>query len=289
MRAWLAAALLLCACAKGPEPLRVGSKPFTESELLAELVAQLAEADGVAVERRPYLGGSVCFDSLRSGALDAYAEYTGTGLVNILGEPASRDRAAVFARVKDEFARRWGLVWTAPLGFENSYALVVRADRARKEGWDRVSDLRGREGLVCGFDLEFADRPDGWPGLREAYALRACKDIKQMNPGLLYDALARGQVDLISGYSTDGRIATLGLKALEDDRRFFPPYEAAVLLGPAARKKAPGLEARLARLAGRLSPDEMRAMNAAVDSGGKRVRDVAAGFLASEGLLERRP
>lgn len=286
MRRLAALLLLLTACGRGPEPLRVGSKPFTESELLAELVAQLAETDGVPVERRPYLGGSVCFDSLRSGALDAYAEYTGTGLVNILGEPASRDRAAVFARVKDEFARRWGLLWTPPLGFENSYALVVRADRAKKEGWARVSDLRGREGLVCGFDLEFADRPDGWKGLRDAYGLRACKDVKQMNPGLLYDALAGGQVDLISGYSTDGRIATLGLKVLDDDRRFFPPYEAAALLGPAAREKAPGLEARLGRLAGRVSPEEMRAMNAAVDSGGKRVRDVAREFLAAEGLLE---
>lgn len=286
MRRLAALLLLLTACGRGPEPLRVGSKPFTESELLAELVAQLAETDGVPVERRPYLGGSVCFDSLRSGALDAYAEYTGTGLVNILGEPASRDRAAVFARVKDEFARRWGLLWTPPLGFENSYALVVRADRAKKEGWARVSDLRGRRDLACGFDLEFADRPDGWKGLREAYGLRACKDVKQMNPGLLYDALAGGQVDLISGYSTDGRIATLGLRVLDDDRRFFPPYEAAVLLGPRAREKAPRLEARLARLAGRVSPEEMRAMNAAVDSGGKRVRDVAREFLAAEGLLE---
>lgn len=282
----LAAALLLAACAKGPEPLRVGSKPFTESELLSEMVAQLAEADGARVERRPYLGGSVCFDSLKSGALDAYAEYTGTGLVNILGEPASGDRAAVFARVSAEFSRRWGLSWLPPLGFENSYALVAREDRAAKEGWTRVSDLRGRGGLVCGFDLEFADRPDGWKGLREAYGLAACKDVKQMNPGLLYDALARGQVDLISGYSTDGRIATHGLRVLEDDRRFFPPYEAAVLLGPGARSKAPRLEARLRALSGRVSPREMRALNAAVDSGGKRVRDAVREFLLAEGLLE---
>lgn len=286
MKRALAAALLLAACAKGPEALRVGSKPFTESELLAEMVAQLAEADGARVERRPYLGGSVCFDSLKSGGLDAYAEYTGTGLVNILGEPASGDRAAVYARVSSEFARRWGLSWLPPLGFENSYALVARSDRAAKEGWRRISDLRGRRGLVCGFDLEFADRPDGWKGLRQAYGLDACEDVKQMNPGLLYDALARGQVDVISGYSTDGRIATLGLRVLEDDRRFFPPYEAAVLLGPQARGKAPRLEARLRALAGRVSPEEMRSLNAAVDSGGKRVRDAVREYLLSEGLLD---
>lgn len=286
MRRALAAALLLAACAKGPEPLRVGSKPFTESELLAEMVAQLAEADGASVERRPYLGGSVCFDSLKSGGLDAYAEYTGTGLVNILGEPASGDRAAVYARVSSEFSRRWGLSWLPPLGFENSYALVARSDRAAKEGWRRISDLRGRGGLVCGFDLEFADRPDGWKGLRQAYGLDACEDVKQMNPGLLYDALARGQVDVISGYSTDGRIATLGLRVLEDDRRFFPPYEAAVLLGPRARGKAPRLEARLRSLAGRVSPEEMRSLNAAVDSGGKRVRDAVREYLLSERLLD---
>lgn len=286
MRRLLPLVLLLGACSRGPEPLRVGSKPFTESELLAELVARLAEADGARVERRPYLGGSVCFESLKTGDLDAYAEYTGTGLVNILGEPASSDPAKVHARVKSEFAARWGLMWREPLGFENTYALVVRADRAAKEKWERVSDLRAqKKTLVCGFDLEFADRPDGWKGLRAAYALDACGSVKQMNPGLLYDALARGQVDLISGYSTDGRIATLGLKVLADDRRFFPPYEAAVLLGPRALAKAPGLDARLRALAGRVSPEDMRAMNAQVDSGGKRVRDAADEFLRRAGLL----
>lgn len=289
MKRLATAVLLAClaACSRGPEPLRVGSKPFTESELLAEFVAQLAEADGARVERRPYLGGSVCFESLKNGDLDAYAEYTGTGLVNILGEPPVNDPALAFARVEAAFAERWNLDWTRPLGFENTYALVVKADRAAAEGWTRITDLKAqKKSLVCGFDLEFADRPDGWKGLRAAYGLDACKTVKQMNPGLLYDALARGQVDLISGYSTDGRIATLGLATLADDRRFFPPYEAAVLLGPRARAKAPGLEARLKALAGKVSPEEMRALNAEVDSGGRRVRDAAAAFLRREGLLD---
>lgn len=286
MRALLAVALLLAGCARGPEPLRVGSKPFTESELLAELVAQLAEADGARVERRPYLGGSVCFEALKRGELDAYPEYTGTGLVNILGEPATGDAAAAYRRVKEVFARRWGLEWTAPLGFENSYALVARESRAAERGWEKVSDLRRERGLACGFDLEFADRSDGWKGLAAAYGLRAaCGDVKQMTPGLLYDALARGEVDLISGYSTDGRISSLRLRALADDRRFFPPYEAAILLAPGARAKAPGLAARLQALAGAISPEEMRALNAEVDSGRRRVRDAARDFLRREGLL----
>jgi len=287
-RALAALVLLFGACARGPEPLRVGSKPFTESEIVGELIAQLAEADGVRVERRFFLGGSVCFDALKTGGLDAYVEYTGTGLVNLLQEPPRTDPAEVYARVKDEFARRWGLAWERPLGFDNSYALVARRDRAAAAGWASISDLARRgAGLVCGFDLEFADRPDGWKGLKAAYGLGSCREVRQMNPGLLYEALARGQVDLISGYTTEGRIKTLDLVALADDRRFFPPYQAAPLLGPKALVKAPRLRARLDALAGKVTADEMRAMNAAVDLGRRSARDVAREFLVAQGLLGR--
>ena len=285
MKRLLAAALLfLAGCAKGPEPLRVGSKPFTESEIVGEMIALLAEADGVPVERRFFLGGSVCFEALKKGDLDAYVEYSGTGLVNLLGEPPQSDAGKVFERVKDEFARRWGLSWAAPLGFNNSYALMVRGEQARKEGLARISDLK-KNRYLCGFDLEFADRPDGWKGLKAAYGLDACRELRQMNSGLLYDALAQGSVDLISGYSTDGRIKTLGLAVLDDERRFFPPYQAAPLLGPHALAKAPKLAGRLAALAGRLSDEEMRALNAQVDSGKRPAREVARDFLKSKGLL----
>jgi len=287
-RAVTAALLILAACAQGSEPLRVGSKPFTESEIVGELIAQLAEADGVRVERRFFLGGTVCFDALKKGDLDAYVEYTGTGLVNLLQEPPRTDPAEVYARVSDEFARRWGLSWGRPLGFDNSYALVMRRDRAAAAGLAKISDL-GKRGvrLVCGFDLEFADRPDGWKGLKAAYGLQTCREVRQMNPGLLYDALARGQLDLISGYTTEGRIKTLDLVALVDDRRFFPPYQAAPLVGPKAFMKAPGLRARLDALAGKVTDNEMRAMNAAVDLGKRSARDVAREFLIKAKLLEK--
>lgn len=286
-RALAAAALvLLSACARGPRPLRVGSKPFTESEILGEMIAQLAEADGVRVERRFFLGGTVCFEALKTGDLDAYAEYTGTGLVNLLQEPPIADPAAAYARVRDEFARRWGLAWGAPLGFDNSYALVMRRAQAAKAGVAAISDLaRGDLRLTCGFDLEFADRPDGWKGLEKAYGLRSCAAPRQMNPGLLYDALARGDLDLISGYTTEGRIKTLDLIALKDDRRFFPPYQAAPLLGPGAAAKAPRLRARLDTLAGKVTDEEMRAMNAAVDLGKRPARDVAREFLVKEKMI----
>lgn len=288
MRRALAAALLLaCACRRGPEPLRVGSKPFTESEIVGEMIAQLAEADGVPVERRFFLSGMVCFEGLKKGDLDAYVEYTGTGLVNLLQEPPSTDAPAVYARVKDEFARRWGLEWGAPLGFDNTYALVMRRKRAAALGVTSISDLVSKKvRLPCGFDLEFADRPDGWKGLKKTYGLDACTEVRQMNSGLMYDALGRGQTDLISGYMTDGRIKALDLVALTDDKRFFPPYEAAPLLGPKAFVKAPGLRARLAALAGRVSTGDMRALNSAVDLDKRSAREVARGFLVSKGLLK---
>lgn len=276
--------LLLAACAPRPEPFRVGSKPFTESEIVGEMVALLAEADGTPVERRFFLGGTVCFEALKKGDLDAYVEYTGTGLVNLLEEPPQNDPVKVYERVKGEFSRRWRLTWAAPLGFDNTYALMVRGGQAARDGLTRISDLKNKR-LACAFDLEFADRPDGWKGLKAAYGFDACGETRQMNSGLLYDALARGQTDLISGYSTDGRIKTLKLAVLIDDRRFFPPYQAAPLLGPKAAAKAPRLAPRLAALAGRVSDEDMRALNAEVDSGRRPAREAARDFLKRKGLL----
>jgi len=289
MRRSLAAALLLlAACARGPEPLRVGSKPFTESEIVGEMIAQLAEADGVTVDRRFFLAGAVCFAGIKTGDIDAYVEYTGTGLVNLLQEPPRTDPAEVYARVKDEFARRWNLTWQPPLGFDNSYALVMRRAQAERLGVARISDLaKKRIRLVCGFDLEFADRPDGWKGLKKRYGYDACSEIRQMNSGLMYDAVHGKKADVISGYTTDGRIKTMDLVVLKDDKRFFPPYQAAPLLGPKALAKAPGLKARLEALAGKATDDEMRAMNAAVDASKRSPHDVAREFLLKEGLLER--
>lgn len=285
MRAFALLLVLAAGCGGRPDALVVGSKPFAESEVLGELIALSAEADGTRVERRFYLGGQVCFEALKKGDVDVYGEYTGTGLVNILGEPPLTDPEAVYARVKDEFAARWGLTWLPRLGFNNTYALVVRPQDAERRGLRALSGLPKAKGLRCGFDLEFADRPDGYKGLAKAVGGAFCAEVRQMAPGLMYDALARGDVDVISGYSTDGRIAELGLAVLADDKRFFPPYDAAPLAGPKAFAKAPKLRARLEALAGRLTDAKMTALNAAVVAEKRQAKDVAREFLAAEGLL----
>lgn len=283
-------ALILCAalagCAQAPQELVVGSKPFTESELAGELIAQLAEASGAKVRRRFYLAGMLCFQALRAGEMDLYVEYTGTGLVDILQEPAQSDPKAVYLRVREEFQRRWGLRWLAPLGFNNTYTLVMRRADAERLGVRAISELASwREKPRCGFDLVFRDRRDGYAGLKERYG-ELCRSVHQMSPGLMYQALAGGEVDMISGYATDGRIASLGLARLADDKRFFPPYDAAPLAAPGALEKAPGLQAKLEALAGRLSDEKMTRLNAEVDMDKRPVAEVARAFLRREGLLD---
>ena len=274
-------------CGRSPRFV-VGSKPFTESEILGEMIAQLAEAEGLPVERKFYIGPAICFDSLRTGAMDAYVEYTGTGLVNILKEPAEPDPAKVLERVRSEFQQRWGLVWLDPLGFENSYAIVVRSSDAKRQGWTSISALRPKpQSLRCGFDLEFADRPDGYAGLKRRYGFDPCRGVRQMSPDLMYEALAKGEVDAISGYSTDGRIATLGLTALRDDLRFFPPYQAVPLLSAAAVRRSPALVRQLRALAGRIDDATMTRLNADVDTQRMSAHDAARAFLLSQRLLAK--
>jgi glycine betaine/choline ABC-type transport system substrate-binding protein len=267
VKALLAVFVLFLAGCTGKPRLVVASKPFTESEIVAELIAQAAEAQGVAVDRRFYLGGAVCFKGVESGAIDAYVEYTGTGLADILHETPPSDPKAAYDRVKERFQKLYGLTWLAPLGFNDTYALVMRTP-------GKLSRLKGP--LRCGFDLEFADRPDGYKGLTEK-GYKFCGSVNQMSPGLLYDALAGGQVDVISGYTTDGRIAALKLHVIEDDVRFFPPYQAAPLVGPGFFKKAPNLAAALARL--RIDDAAMTRANAAVDIEKKSTQDVARALL----------
>ncbi|MDE2292657.1 MAG: glycine/betaine ABC transporter substrate-binding protein [Elusimicrobia bacterium] len=275
--------LALAGCARGPAPLVVASKPFTESEIVGEMIAQLAEADGVKVERRMYLGGQVCFEGVKHGDIDLYVEYTGTGLVNILALPPSSDKDAVFKRVSVEFKKRWGLTWLPRLGFNNTYAFVVRKADVAKYGTE--SGVTKAKGVRCGFDLEFADRPDGYKGLLKRVGHPFCAQLKQMASGLMYDALAKKQVDVISGYSTDGRIASLGLAVLPDDLDFFPPYEAAPLAGPKAFTKDPELRARLEALGGRISNEEMTRLNGEVVAGKMNAREAARRFLVAKGLL----
>lgn len=254
--------LLLAGCGDGgPAPVVVGSKNFTEQRLLGELVAQTLEARGIAVDRRLDLGGTlVCDTALRAGQLDVYVEYTGTALGAILKEPAAGMPAAVLARVREAYAPA-GLVWTAPLGFDDTFALVVRPDAGVRTISEAVGPARAWR---AGVGYEFASRPDGLPALARTYGL-AFADLHTMDLGLLYRALADRTVDVVAGNATDGLIAARGFVALTDDRGAFPPYEAVPVVRQAALDRWPGLRAALDGLGGTLDAPTMRRLNLAVD------------------------
>lgn len=260
----------------------VGSKAFTESIILGEILSQWLEQNGVPVERRFNLGATnIAFAAMRGGAVDLYAEYTGTGLIAILHHPPMQDRSRVFEAVNTEFEREYGIVWLPPLGFDNTYALAMPSALAARLGITKVSDLIAHPELRVGFASEFFAREDGWPGLQKAYGLRFRSEPSSMDAGLMYQAAAGNQLDVISVYSTDGRIETQRLLVLEDDRGFFPPYEAAVMVRADALARTPRLRALLEALQGTISDDQMRRMNAEVDFGSRSAADVAHAFLAS--------
>jgi osmoprotectant transport system substrate-binding protein/osmoprotectant transport system permease protein len=269
-------------------PVVVASKPFGESYLLAEMFAQLLESRGIGVSRRPGLGATeVAFGALRAGAIDVYPEYTGTGLLVILRETPQSDPQAVFAKVQREFDDRFGVRWLPPLGFENTYAIAVRRETAERFGLRALSDLaRVAPQLTAGLTPDFIGRPDGLPGLRRAYGMRF-RDMRPLAQALKYRALASGGVDVVDGYSTDGLIDRYGLVVLEDDRHFFPPYEAAALVGAKLRRDNPAAIAALSELSGRLDVRTMRALNARVEVRGEPVADVAASALRDLGLTAR--
>jgi glycine betaine/choline ABC-type transport system substrate-binding protein len=257
----------------------IGSKRFAESVILAEIAAQTLEADGIRVRRELFLGGTnVTFQALTSGAIDLYPEYTGTGLTAVLGERPIADPAAALDAVRRGFAR-YDLVWLDPLGFSDAYALAMPRRRAQELGIQRISDLVGRSDLAAGFASEFFARDDGWPGLKSHYGLAFGRGPFGMEAGLMYKAAAEGQIDVISAYSTDGRLATLDFVLLGDDHRFFPAYEAAIVVRREALSRVPRLQAVLDTLRGLIHEDDIRRMNAEVDDG-RAPADVARAFLA---------
>ena len=264
----------------------VASKPFAESFVLAELFAVLLEARGVPVERRPGLGATeIAFQALRSGAIDVYPEYTGTGLLALMGETPSGDAGAVFQRVSRAFLDRGGLRWLPPLGFENTYAVAVRRATADSLGLSTLTDL-AREGgtLVGGFSPDFIGREDGLPGLEATYGL-ALAEVRPLLQAVKYSALAEGAVDVIDGYSTDGAIVRFDLVVLRDDRAFFPPYEAAALVSSRLTADVPGAVSALTELSGRLDEATMRAANERVEVEGADPAAVARELLVELGLL----
>ena len=260
--------LALASCRSTRNRSVIGSKNFTEQVILGELLAQQIEAHTkLQVDRRLNLGGTfLCHQAMLAGQMDLYPEYTGTALTAILGGKPSGDAASVYQSVRDGYRDRFGFEVGPPLGFNNTFALVVRGDDVKTLGLRTISDLVSQAARFrAGFGYEFMDRPDGYRGLAMTYGLHFAAEPRVMDLGLLYRALADKQVDVVAGNSTDGLIATLGMVVLEDDRHFFPPYQAITVVRGAALHDHPELRPSLDALGGKISEDDMRRMNYAVD------------------------
>ena len=285
MAAALAATLALFGCRLGSADLVVASKNFTEQDVLAELLAQWIErTTDLTVQRRLHLGGTfICHRALVAGEIDLYVEYTGTAFAAVLEHAPVPDADSVFRAVRHEYGDRFDLAWGEPLGFENSFAILVRRGTADSLGLRTISDaVPFATSWAAGFGYEFMERDDGFPGLRAAYGLEFATSPRVMELGLIYRALAGGEIDLTAGSSTDGLIDALGLVVLEDDRRHFPPYQAAPVVRRETLARHPQLAGALAELGGRISPAEIRAMNRAVDVDRRDFRAVARAWVNRE-------
>lgn len=288
---------LACGLSMGPAALAlsdtvvVGSKYFEESRLLGEIFAQLIEErTELTVERRLGLAGTdFCFAALRTGAIDLYPEYTGTGLVNLLKEPPRHSRAETLSLVRREFLERFDLWWLAPLGFENAFEVAVRREVAESHGLHTISDLaRVAPELRAGFGHEFAAREDGLLGLERAYGLHF-RSVQNLLHAPKYQAAGAGEIDVLDVYTTDGRVLLFDLVVLEDDRGVFPPYEAAALVRGEALKRHPEIGQTLGLLAGAFDGERMRRLNLRLQEGKEAVPDVARDALLELGLLAGAP
>jgi len=280
--------LLLISCSPPrPDHPVIGAKNFTEQVVLGELLAQEIEAkSNLKVERRFYLAGSyICQQALVSGRIDAYVEYTGTALTAVLKQPLDRDPESVLNTIRRLYASRYNIEVAKPLGFENTFAMVIRGDDARKLHLTTLSEAaKYTPDWRLGVGYEFEQRPDGLPGLSKAYGLKFAAAPRTMDLGLLYRALQAHQVDMIAANSTDGPIQALGLVALADNRHYFPPYQAVPLVREEALKRWPQMRNALDALAGKISADDMRAMNEAIDGDHRDPADVVRDFRQKHGL-----
>jgi osmoprotectant transport system substrate-binding protein len=267
--------------------ITVGSKFFTEQVVLAELLAQHIEArTGIPVIRKTNLGGTLLVHkALVAGELDLYVEYTGTALTTVLNESPQGDANAVYNRVKQLYSERFHLEVTEPLGFENTFAMVIRGDDAKKLHLQKISDIAPLASKWrAGVGYEFLERPDGFPGLAQNYGLRFAGSPQVMDLGLIYRALVDHQVDIVAGNSTDGLIDALGLIALTDDHHYFPPYDAVPIVRQSTLARFPQLRAALADLAGKLWAADIRRLNYAVDAQHQDAAAVVRAFRQSKGL-----
>jgi osmoprotectant transport system substrate-binding protein len=275
-------------CSKNHQPhLTIGSKFFTEQVILAELLAQHIEArTGLHVDRKSNLGGTLlCHKALLSGDLDLYVEYTGTALTAVLNESPNRDPHDVYNRVKQGYAQRFNLDVTEPLGFENTFAMVVRQEDAQRLHLRNTSDIVPfAPKMRAGFGYEFLERPDGFRGWSQLYGLHFAAQPSVMDLGLIYRAMVDNKVDIVAGNSTDGLIDALHLVPLVDDKHYFPPYDAVPIVRRDALMKFPQLRSALADLANKISAEEMRHLNAEVDANQRDPAAVVRAFRASKSL-----
>jgi osmoprotectant transport system substrate-binding protein len=290
MICWLSflLAALLTACGPSRENrIIVGSKNFTEQLILGEMIAQQIEAKThLPVERRFYLAGTyICHQAILAGRIDIYPEYTGTALTAVLKEKPEGDREHVYARVKSDYEKRFNLTLGPTLGFNDTFAIEIRGDDARHFCLNSISQAAAHTPQWrAGFGYEFMERPDGYKGLAATYGLHFADSPRIMDLGLLTRALKDKQVDLIAGNTTDGLIPALDLVVLEDDRHYFPPYEAVPVIRQETLARHPEVKRALDELAGKISDDDMRQLNYAVDGQHRDVKEVVREFLRKKEL-----
>ncbi len=282
----LLTALTACSMPRPDHPI-IGAKNFTEQVVLGELLAQEIEAKtGLKVERRFYLAGSyICHQALISGRIDGYPEYTGTALTAILKQPVDKDPASSLATVTRRYRQRYNVEVGPSFGFNNTFAMVIRgedADRLHVTTLSQAVPLASQWKLGVGY--EFQERPDGLQGLEQAYGLRFEGSPRTMDLGLLYRALHAHQIDIAAGNSTDGPIKAFGLRVLEDDKHYFPPYQAVPLMREASLQRWPKIRIALAALKDKITADEMQSMNEEIDGQHRDPEDVVREFRAKKGL-----
>jgi osmoprotectant transport system substrate-binding protein len=286
---WVACSVALLSCSSShADRIVVGSKNFTESFILGELIAQQIEAHtNLKVERRFYLAGTyICQQAMLAGRIDIYPEYTGTALTAILKQGISRDKREVYERVKNEYERRFGLTLGPAFGFNDTFAMEIRGEDARRLNVRTLSQAAAfAPRWRAGFGYEFMERPDGYHGLVATYGLHFAEQPRIMDLGLLARTLKDRQIDFAGGNATDGLIPALDLVALEDDRHYFPPYEAVPVIRQQTLQLHPEIAGVLADLGGKISDEEMQKMNYAVDAQHRDSQDVVHEFLRSKSLV----
>jgi len=279
--------LALAGCGKEQKEIVVGGKNFSEQFIMAEMLSILIEENtDLKTTTKTNLASTVLFDAIKKEEVDLYLEYTGTGLINLGIEPMN-DPDEVYDRVQKEFNEQLNIKWMEPYGFNNTYAMVVTKETAEKYNLETISDLAeiGDE-LTLGCTYVFVERDDGNPGLNRHYDFEF-GDVKGMDPALMYQALVQDEVDVISAFATEGRIAAFDLVILEDDKQFFPPYDATTIIRQEVLDEHPELEEVLNMLAGRIDDIKMAELNAAVDLDKREPEDVAREFLEEEGLIDK--